>query len=302
MNAAGKAGKGARDGERDELVGVGGNAHHLGDVFVVVYRKQPRSELGVANAISDVERRERNDQRHQIDRRRRAGPEFGNRHRAERDAGSAVDARVQHDRRDDKRDGQRQQREQFAAHRLDAKHDGTERHAEQRRGGRCQRQGPEKRHAEVRRQACRRVHADAEECAVAERKVTRVARQDVPRQRQDRPVAHEVEERFVKRRDAEPRHAGEQRSDRGDAEGGSIHWRTLALRAGLAGRAGPVARLLARHEQSTGLFVSGLGPPRGTSPFLGRPGERLTPGTARAETAAPRSTARTTRSAPRRAR
>jgi len=29
---------------------------------------------------------------------------------------------------------------------------------------------------------------------------------------------------------------------------------------GLAGRAGPVARPLARHKQSTGLFVSGLGP------------------------------------------
>ena len=36
----------------------------------------------------------------------------------------------------------------------------------------------------------------------------------------------------------------------------SVHCR---LRPGLAGRAGPVARPLARHKQSTGLFVSGLG-------------------------------------------
>ena len=31
-----------------------------------------------------------------------------------------------------------------------------------------------------------------------------------------------------------------------------------------AGRAGPVARLLARHTPSTGRGVSGLGPPRGS--------------------------------------
>jgi len=37
-------------------------------------------------------------------------------------------------------------------------------------------------------------------------------------------------------------------------------------RPGLAGRAGPVARPLARHKQSTGLFVSGLGLPHRLRP------------------------------------
>jgi hypothetical protein len=38
----------------------------------------------------------------------------------------------------------------------------------------------------------------------------------------------------------------------------SAHCVRAATSPGLAGRAGPVARPLARHEQSTGLFVSGL--------------------------------------------
>jgi len=38
-----------------------------------------------------------------------------------------------------------------------------------------------------------------------------------------------------------------------------IRWRRCKQRLGLAGRAGPRSRPLARHKQSPGLFVSGLG-------------------------------------------
>jgi hypothetical protein len=48
---------------------------------------------------------------------------------------------------------------------------------------------------------------------------------------------------------------------------GAAHW-NAPIPTYLAGRAGPVAQLLARHKQSTGLFVSGLGPQRGKELLL----------------------------------
>jgi hypothetical protein len=44
---------------------------------------------------------------------------------------------------------------------------------------------------------------------------------------------------------------------------GACNLRQAPIPTCLAGRAGPVAQPTARHEQSTGLFVSGPGPQRG---------------------------------------
>ena len=61
-----------------------------------------------------------------------------------------------------------------------------------------------------------------------------------------------------------------------DSDADSDDARTLrplqAAPRGLAGRAGPVARPLARHKQSTGLFESGLGLPHCLRPTCGSEG------------------------------
>jgi hypothetical protein len=45
--------------------------------------------------------------------------------------------------------------------------------------------------------------------------------------------------------------------------GGGLRRLKAPIPTYLAGRAGPVAQLLARRKQSTGLFAPGLGPQRG---------------------------------------
>jgi hypothetical protein len=51
--------------------------------------------------------------------------------------------------------------------------------------------------------------------------------------------------------------------------GGGLRRLKAPIPTCLAGRAEPVAQPLARHNQPTGLFVSGLGPRRGKEPSRG---------------------------------
>ena len=225
MNAACNAGKRARQAECGHLAAERRNAHHLGDVLIVTDREQAGAELG---AIDPARRQQRDDgerQREQIERRRNRWPNARNRHSAQIDARSAVDRRVEHDRADHERDGERDEREELAAQPSHAEDHGAERDSQQRGDQRREWKCPEKRHGIARGDKRRRIHAGAEKSAVSERKIARVAGQDVPRRRENDPVQHEIKERFIERREAKPGKRGEQQARDGDRHEGPVSMR-----------------------------------------------------------------------------
>src|SRR6185369_16471185 len=82
--------------------------------------------------------------------------------------------------------------------------------AERRRGERGERQRPEKGPSQLADERRGRVHAGAEKGGVSERKVARIAGEQVPRRGEHDRVREEVQERFVERRQARERHGAEQ--------------------------------------------------------------------------------------------
>jgi len=94
-----------------------------------------------------------------------------------------------------------------------AEHDEPDDERQHGSNGRGDRQRPQERHLVVRRERGRRIDARAEERAVSEREVARVAGQDVPRRGEHDPVEDEIEEGLVERRQAGERHHGQRRRD-----------------------------------------------------------------------------------------
>ncbi len=209
LDASRDAGERAGNAERRELVAIGRHAHHFRRVLVVVDREQPDAEARLRNGARDHERDHGERERHHVERSRHRRRQRRNRDRGKVHARAAVDRRVEHDGGEHEGHREREQREHLAAHAPQAKHHRAQRHADQRGEQRRRRQRPQERHVELAGEHRGRVHADAEERAVAEREIAAVARQDVPRRRQHDPVQHDVEERLVERRQAQERNGGE---------------------------------------------------------------------------------------------
>ena len=203
VKAARHPGEAGRDGERQQPVAVSRHAQHLGDILVIVYREQTESEPRAMDRVGDRQRPERRGKPQQVEGRRRRRPYFRQRDGAEIHAGSAIDRGIEDDRPDDERDRQRDEREELSPDLPHAEDDGTERERKDGRHHRGGGQRPQERHVEARRQGRRRVHAGAEERAVTEGEVARVAGKDVPGRRQDDPVEDEVEKRLVEQGQAE---------------------------------------------------------------------------------------------------
>ncbi len=183
-------------------------------------REQPRAEARGPDPPGDQQRRRRGGEREQVEGRRRRRAELRHRHRAERDALPAVERRVDDDGADHEGDGEREQREQLAAHAPDPEDDRAERHPQQRGGERGGGECPQERHVVAAGEQGGRVDPGAVECAVAEREVTGIPRKDVPRRGEHDPVEDEVEERLVERRRMEEGHRRERESgadDRGES-------------------------------------------------------------------------------------
>src|SRR5690606_13694429 len=115
-------------------------------------------------------------------------------------------------------DGEREQREQLAAHAGDAEDDGAEHQAQ--RGGQQNRgrQRGKEWPAEAAGQKGRAIDAGAEEGTMAEREIAGIARQDVPRDRQDHPVEQQIEKGFIQGRHADPGQCSEDGTTTQDAE------------------------------------------------------------------------------------
>ena len=148
VDAAGHPGDPGREREGRELVAKGGNALDLGDVLVVVDGEQPEAQARAADGVGHAHRGHGQGQAQQIDRARRRGQQARQRHGAQEHPGTAVDARVEHDRAQHERDGQRQQAEELAAQALHPEDHGADPRPQRRRDQAGGEQRPEERDAE----------------------------------------------------------------------------------------------------------------------------------------------------------
>jgi hypothetical protein len=139
-------GEGAGDSERNEFVAVGRYAHDFRRILVVVDREQAEAEPRSADRVCNRHRRDREHQRHHVERSGRSRRELRHRDRGQVYAGTTVDGRIEDDRRQHERGRQRQQREQFAANVAHAEHDRTQSQTHQRRDESGGRQRPQERY------------------------------------------------------------------------------------------------------------------------------------------------------------
>jgi hypothetical protein len=178
VDAAGKPGERARETKGGELEAVGRHAHHLGDILVIVDGEQAGAEARVEYRMRDPQRGDGDGEHQQVQR-------AGRRRRELRHVGHHLDARaavdlVEHDGGEHEGDGEREEREQLAAQRAHAEHDRSQQQAEQRRAAGRQRQGGEEIPVMLPDQRRGDVYAGAEERAMAEREVARIAAQQIP--------------------------------------------------------------------------------------------------------------------------
>lgn len=151
-----------------------------------------------------------------IERRGRRLEERRDGYRRQEHAGAAVDLRVERDRRQHERDGERQETEELAPHTAHAKHHRGDAGAQQRGDEPGRRQSPQEGDAECGREGGRRVDARAEERGVAEAEVAGVPAEDVPARGQRYPEADQVQERLVEGRELQRRHQGQRGRGRQD--------------------------------------------------------------------------------------
>ena len=214
VDAAGNTGQRGGNCKSKELEGKGGNAHHLGDVLVVADGEQSPPEPRMLDRPGCHQRSERQHYREEIDRRGGAAIHSRKRYAAEEYSLPTVYSRIEHDRRDNERHRQCQEGEQLPPQAPHAEYHRANCQREQGRQESGDRQRPKERHLMPRHQHGRRVHADAEKSAVAERQVTGKAAEDRPRGRERDPEEHQVEERLDECRRIEQRHCGERRRGR----------------------------------------------------------------------------------------
>src|SRR5437773_930381 len=225
VDAAGDAGDPRRQRERHELVRERRHALDLGDVLVVVDGEQAEPEPRARDRVRDGQREDGETEGEEGEGAGGRGDEARKRHVAQVDAGPAVQTRVEDDRRQHERDGEREQTEQLAAQALDPEDDGADADAQQRSNDRRHGQGGEERRAEARRERGHRVHAGAEEGAVAEAEIAGVTAQQAPARGERDPVEDEVEEGLVEGRQPDQRQHREDES-RGEKADGLPHTRS----------------------------------------------------------------------------
>ena len=184
MDAADQPGDEAGEREGQQLVPIGGDPEHLGDVLVVTNREEAHAPPRAIDRERGKDGDERDRERQMVERRGRRAEERRHRHRREEHAGAAVESRVEGDRREHEGDREREEPEQLAAHHADAEDDRGDDAPEERRDQPGRGQAQQERGIERSREGRRGIDPRAEERGVTEAEVPRVSAQDVPAGRQ----------------------------------------------------------------------------------------------------------------------